>query len=659
MLTLLIRYARWLVVALALGLALTMTFWRGQDSNWDLLNYHLFMGFSVWHGGFWRDVAPVGLQSFLHPLVNVPAFLAFAALPFPVGAWALVLLQLTVLWPLLLLARQVGQALGQSALTAAQALALVLCLLAPTWASELGTSFTDASVATLVLLGLSLALRAIANDKLLPALVAGVLLGVAVGLKLTHALFAVALVLALLAACWGIRAGVALRRLGLLGLGLLLGWLLMAWWHYFLWQRWGSPVFPLYNAWFKSPYALLLNFRDARWQFGSVADFGQFVWAAAWGTSKTSEMPFADARWLLVAGLLLLALPFGRKPVAQPRVALAFGVFVLLGIGLWAVMLAYQRYVIALELLLGLAIWVLLARMTSTPGRQAWLLAGCVALCASAVRVPDWGHLPASAGQRNPFGVNLPAWVTQTPARYLVLGVPISYVLPALHPDSVFYGLQGDALLNEKMTELKRMAVTTPDALPLRFVIREAAVGDTLWQTLAGVGLTPQHTAVTCVHFQTRIDLYVLCQVLPAGAAALAATEVDFTQDSAGLPATVLGLDGLSHPEPWGRWSEGDAVRVTFGRCLPRGPLRIDLRAQAFARNAGQPVRVALGQAQAQVVLPATVADVHVTLNNQAACENTLTLFVPQKVSPASLGLSADTRTLGIGLVRLGLRPEN
>ena len=48
--------------------------------------------------------------------------------------------------------------------------------------------------------------------------------------------------------------------------------------------------------------------------------------------------------------------------------------------------------------------------------------------------------------------------------------------------------------------------------------------------------------------------------------------------------------------------------------------------------------------------------DVHVNLNNQGECEKNLLLLVPEKTSPSALGVNSDNRTLGLGLVRLGIR---
>jgi len=67
-------------------------------------------------------------------------------------------------------------------------------------------------------------------------------------------------------------------------------------------------------------------------------------------------------------------------------------------------------------------------------------------------------------------------------------------------------------------------------------------------------------------------------------------------------------------------------------------------------------VKIFIGSSQASITLGEFDKDARVTLNNQAECENKLVLLVPEKASPLALGISNDTRTLGLGLVQIGIR---
>src|SRR5262245_40708524 len=99
----------WLLVT-AVGLyALISVSHRGQDQNWDFLNYHYFAGYAVLHGRFTTDLAPSHLQSFLNPLPNILAYLALSSLPFPARAWVLTGVQLLALPLLVLICREIGR----------------------------------------------------------------------------------------------------------------------------------------------------------------------------------------------------------------------------------------------------------------------------------------------------------------------------------------------------------------------------------------------------------------------------------------------------------------------------------------------------------------------------------------------------------------------
>jgi hypothetical protein len=62
------------IVASLLAGALYAWF-SGEDINWDWQNYHEYGAFALLNGRFDLDVVPGGFQSFLNPLVYVPAYL--------------------------------------------------------------------------------------------------------------------------------------------------------------------------------------------------------------------------------------------------------------------------------------------------------------------------------------------------------------------------------------------------------------------------------------------------------------------------------------------------------------------------------------------------------------------------------------------------------
>jgi 4-amino-4-deoxy-L-arabinose transferase-like glycosyltransferase len=643
-------------------IAFAWVYLRGQDSNWDLLNYHYFSGYALLNGNLKGDIAPSGLPSFLNPVPNILSYLALSQLPFPASAWLIAGVHLLAMPLLVLISRQLGLALGFAKITLAEFFALALCLLAPLWWSELGTSFSDATMTPLVLLGLHLGLRGLApgpEKTFLVLIGAGVCFGLAVGLKLTNAPFALAFLVALVGVYVPVGWRTAFRLALPLLIGLAVGFLPTLWWNIYLLQEWGSPIFPLYNALFKSPYFDLVNFRDMRWRFESIGEFLRYLWESTSGTVKTSEFLFADIRLFIfsvLAALSAVLLILKKGFWSLNNVALSFVYFLGISFLLWATLFAYQRYMIPIEVLFGFGIWVLLSNLLPNHRTVAWLLAGSVFLGGMVIKIPNWGHMEARVAQINPFNVQLSAEQIVTPARYLVVGHAITYLLPFLHKDSQFFGL---GTLSRQADALIAAALAKPDVRPLRILLRQAVAGESLWQLLEPFGFDPGNTHLKCFHFRTDIDVYVICEIatkLKGQQTFMQPIALDFRDGKQLLPPSLLSLSGLAAQEPWGRWSDSDQVTLHFANCLPTGKLLINIRGHAFGPNIGKPVRLLIGSNQTTITLGEFDEDVRANLNNQGECEKKLVLWVPEKATPLALGISEDTRALGLGLVHIGIR---
>jgi phosphoglycerol transferase len=84
---------------------------------------------------------------------------------------------------------------------------------------------------------------------------------------------------------------------------------------------------------------------------------------------------------------------------------------------------------------------------------------------------------------------------------------------------------------------------------------------------------------------------------------------------------------------------------------LPRR-LTIMLKARAFGPNADQPFILRVGRSVSSFRVPATARDMLLQMETDGTAK-TMTIEVPQPVSPRQLGQSGDTRQLGLGLVSL------
>ena len=288
-------------------------------------------------------------------IINILAYFALTYLPFPFSAWFILLPQLASIPAIVLLAKDIGCQLGYSRSFIPVIPAILLTLQAPLWGSELGTTFSSSSTAPLVLWGVYFVMRSYKMSYFSISYIvkAGFLFGLAAGLKLTNAPFAITGLLMIVVLLYKSYWRTMVMGVTYFGTALGVGFAFTVWWNWHLWVTWESPIFPFYNAIFKSEFFNFVNFRDMRWHFTSFQDFLKFIVESVWGTDKTSEAPFADSRFLFF--ILLVPSAILCKPAIRlNRGLIAFIVFMITSFALWALMFAYQRYLIPIELLLGL-----------------------------------------------------------------------------------------------------------------------------------------------------------------------------------------------------------------------------------------------------------------------------------------------------------------
>ena len=217
----------------------------GEDANWDWQNYHEYNVWAVINGRYDIDAIPAGFQTYFNPVVYFPWYYLRHFLPPPYGGLimgAVHGLNLALVWRL----SRVLLGIAANGLTVAAS--VLLAAFGPMTLSEVGTSFSDILTALPIVAGVTLILAAEQTQRARTLFLAGLLLGAAVGLKLTNVVFALGAAAALLPSA---RPALAL---GWLTLGGAIGsaatggaWSLM------LWREFGNPVFPLFGGLIPSP----------------------------------------------------------------------------------------------------------------------------------------------------------------------------------------------------------------------------------------------------------------------------------------------------------------------------------------------------------------------------------------------------------------------
>ena len=435
----------WFVPPLLTGLWAVLL---GQDANWDLRNYHYYNAYAFLTGRGDFDVAPGQVASYYNPLLHIPLYYAINSLP-PIVVGFLVGAIQGLNFPLLyLVARRVIH-LPTPTWTSVSALAIAaLGMTGAGFRSEVGASFGDNFVSILVLASMLIVVTVTVRPtaSLGRALAfAGVLVGCAVGLKQPSAIYAVGLCGALLLRDRAFKDNVIAAFV--FGCGVLLGMAVTnGFWMWELWQRYGSPLFPYFNQFFQSPWATLGDYRDVRFLPNNLVDALLFPFYFVLAPSRMTEIWFLDFRVpLLYVGLIGLGLTWlwrrahGVIVTSDERTASAAR-YILAAIAIsflaWLKMFAIHRYLIGVELLAPLGLWLVFERLWRNWRGVVFSFLMLAMVLLATTRTSLWGRV---AFEDDYFGVTIPT--VPQPAQSLVLMAgfdPMAYLIPFFPPELRF-----------------------------------------------------------------------------------------------------------------------------------------------------------------------------------------------------------------------------
>jgi len=414
----------------------------GQDANWDLKNYHWYNPYALLTDRWQLDLAP---GSYYNPAIDVPAYLAAQVMSAKTLTFSLGAVHGLNFILLFMLARATLRRWREPwDMLAAAAIALV-GLMGGGHLGILGTTFGD-NVVSLFVLGAALILVR-APLTLAKSALAGVVMGIAVGLKLPMGVFAVGFCAALL-----FTEGVFRQRFLLaliFGLGVLGGVTISAgYWFWMMARDFGNPLFPYFNGFFRSPLGLDFSYRDVRFIPRDFLTAIAFPFIFSFDPKAVGEIVFRDFRiasayalWIVTAILLL-----ARRRAHEPLIAfgasrvLAFAAAFVLAV--WTLLFAIYRYLIPLEMLAPLlcvaaiGLWPLSSRTRAIVSGAVLVFLAVSARPGTWIRLDHW----------TPRLVEVAVPVIADPARTMVVMVgtePASYVIPAFPPQIPFLRLQG------------------------------------------------------------------------------------------------------------------------------------------------------------------------------------------------------------------------
>src|SRR5215472_8436636 len=337
----------------------------GKDTSWDFRNYHWYIPYAFLNGRLGFDVAVAHQATYYNPLLDIPFYWLATHTRSWLALGVLGAVQGLNVIPLYILARET-LALEEKKL-AAGALALLGTSGALT-VSLYGTTYYDNVMSVFVLSALALVVvkrETLRQGPLLTAALiagmAGVLCGMAVGLKLPEAPFALGFAAALLVLGGDVRH--LATRLVAGGIGGALGAMLFAaYWMLKMDHLTGNPLFPYFNEYFKSTLALAAPYRDLRFvptHFWREVLF-PILFSVDWHVAD--DLGFQDIRVgiayvLVIASTLLWFL--GRRaktPLVEPDAVWPLFAFAAASYLMWLKIFAIYRHILLIEMLAPLLI---------------------------------------------------------------------------------------------------------------------------------------------------------------------------------------------------------------------------------------------------------------------------------------------------------------
>lgn len=376
-----------------------------QDNNWDLRNYHLYNPFAWLNGKIGFDLAPAQMQSYFNPTIDLLYYALSQILPAPLLGFIMGAIHGLNFLILLALGRTLLPAGPHGPQVRTPLLLAVAGMLAAGFLAQLGNTMGDNLTALFVLLSVWLVLhgwrdaaRGAASRHLL---LAGLVMGLGVGLKLTNGIYAPALCLALLLIP---AAGfVRLRATFVFGIGVLGGIAASAGhWFWKMWLVFGNPLYPQFNTFFQSPMAGPVGVGDQRWLPQGVVEKLLWPFIFTLHPQRVSEIKLPMLVWpVLYVGFIALALMTlkrnrtARLPVdAIDRTrANALLAFFVLSYLTWLNLFSIHRYLIPLELAAPLVLWLLAQRLFPQPRAGKIATVAILVIFVCSVQTKNWGRV--------------------------------------------------------------------------------------------------------------------------------------------------------------------------------------------------------------------------------------------------------------------------
>lgn len=423
------------------GIAIVAALIKGQNFCWDCLHYHYYNGWAFLNNRLSIDVTPAdGLRSYFPPMLDAIEYKMFIVLP-PVIFLSLlgVISGIGIFYCFL-----VNEIILKNANIFVGLLATLISCTGVAHVMQLGSITNENIVAVFLIMATYYLILYYQDQKKKYLVIVGVVLGIAIGFKLTAVTAVIAMLITFSLQHLNVRRN--LLSYILIGTSLIGAvFLFNGFWMMKMYQLFHNPVYPNFNNLFNPGSGLDFS-RDPIYL---PKDISSWILLPFKLMIKTPELTdFSAIRdWHFAFALLAIVLLLFRKYVLKQSIVLStatnknvsskqisyiLSTFVI-GYLLWEWLFAIQRYTIFFEYLSGtIAVYtvLLLTEQNSTLKKRSLIL---LVFCMSAtIKSANLGYVPLSADIKR-----LPAKIKIEHA-LVILENGTSYLAPQLGTSNVY-----------------------------------------------------------------------------------------------------------------------------------------------------------------------------------------------------------------------------
>lgn len=379
----------------------------GQDTNWDLQNYHFYNPYAALNSRLKIDHNVSGFQTTLNPTLDILSTYPLLRYGNPIlstfvlGAFHG--LNFLLLVAIFLQFFKYGEFFSSGWRYSLAILAGLLGVTGALSASEIGTTYGDLTLSVLNLTSILVLIRHRedwpSGRQIRNAALAGLIIGLSTGLKLTNAVYC----LSFLAASAVIFGKSRFKLTLFSSLSAMFGIVIAhGWWSEVLWKIYGNPVFPLFNAFFKSPNYPTANFVDTKYYPVGWAQTLFYPFFFSWEKKYshglfTCELPFVDFRFplaylccaIIIIYLVVRKIKDNNYKFSNKNV-IFLTLFIVLSYVMWQMEFSIQRYAITIELLIPIFVFAVIVFIIPNFGKTVFIL--CAIFLFSTTIIPDWTH---------------------------------------------------------------------------------------------------------------------------------------------------------------------------------------------------------------------------------------------------------------------------